>query len=199
MIKQFLDNPSDDVAADTSNEPCDDDFEAEEDLVTSRISSLQVSLDLSPIDQMKIEKKRYAEGKIKMIDHTIRKKQKLEPCKEQEEYYELLEQLKKKFNESTKKSEELQVLTVLPQSWALQRINEKFGATKNMARKAKELVVSKGVLSTPNSWPGKTLSDRTVQLVKEFYLSDAVSRIMGLHFSQNKWKEDINAEVVTFL
>ena len=47
-----------------------------------------------------------------------------------------------------------------------------------MARKAKELVLSKGVLSMPNSRPGNTLSDRTVQLVKEFYLSDAVSRIM---------------------
>ena len=47
-----------------------------------------------------------------------------------------------------------------------------------MARKAKELVVSKEVLSTPNSRPDKTLSDRTVQLVNEFYLSDVVSCIM---------------------
>ena len=91
----------------------------------------------------------------------------------------MIEQLKKKFNESTKKSEKLQVLTVLPQSWTLQRIQEEFGATQHMARKAKELVLSKGVLSTPNSRPSKTLSDRTVQLVKEFYLSDAVSRMMA--------------------
>ena len=86
-----------------------------------------------------------------MIDQTIKKKLKLDPCKEEEEYHELLEQLKKKLNESTKKSEKLQVLTVLPQSWTLQRIKEEFGATKHMARKAKELVLSKGVLSTPNS------------------------------------------------
>ena len=87
----------------------------------------------------------------------------------------MLEQLKKKFNESTMKSEELQVLTVLSQSWTLQRIKEELGATKHMARKAKEVVISKRVLSTPNSRPSKTLSDRTVQLVN---LSGAVSRIM---------------------
>lgn len=62
LIKQFLDNPSDDEA-DTINEPWDDDFGAQEDLVTSRISSFLVSRDQSPIDQMKIGKKRYAEGR----------------------------------------------------------------------------------------------------------------------------------------
>ena len=134
--QQFLDSPSGDDATDTSKEPSDDNFGAQEDLVTSRISSLLVSLDQSPIDHMK---KRYAEGKMKMIDQTIRKKLKLDPCKKEEEYLELLEQLKKKFNDSTKKSEKLQVLTVLPQSWTLQRIKEESGATKHMARKAKDL------------------------------------------------------------
>ena len=69
----FLDNPSDDEAADdeavddeasdddTSKEPSDDDFGAQEDVVTSRISSLLVSLDQSPIDKMKLRRKRYAE------------------------------------------------------------------------------------------------------------------------------------------
>ena len=65
----------------------------------------------------------------------------------------MLEQLKKKF--------------ILPQSWTLQRIKEELGATKHMARKAKELVLSKGVLSMLNSRPGNTLSDRTVQLVPQ--------------------------------
>ena len=72
-------------------------------MVTSRISSLLVSLDQSPIYQMKIGKKWYAEGKMKMIDQTIRKKLKLEPCKEQEEYHELLEQLKKNSTRVPKK------------------------------------------------------------------------------------------------
>ena len=51
--QQFPDSPSGDEAADTSKEPSDDDFGAQEDMVTSRISSLLVSLDQSPIDQMR--------------------------------------------------------------------------------------------------------------------------------------------------
>lgn len=36
-----------------------------------------------------------------------------------------------------------------------------------MAGKVKELVLSKRIVSTPNSQPGKTLNDRKVQLVKK--------------------------------
>ncbi|KAL5509316.1 hypothetical protein EMCRGX_G004658 [Ephydatia muelleri] len=146
--------------------------------VSTNLSSLLVSLGQSPIDQTKIGRKRYCEDKVRGVDEGIRKKLKLGQSKEVEEYQELLEQLKKKFHECSNKPEKLQVLTVLPQSWTLQRIEEEFGTTYHMARLSKQLVSSKGILTTPNPRPGKTLSTRTVQLVTSFYLSDAISRMM---------------------
>ena len=47
-----------------------------------------------------------------------------------------------------------------------------------MARKAKELVKQKGILSTPNPIHGHTLTVETSDLVKSFYESDEVSRMM---------------------
>lgn len=38
-----------------------------------------------------------------------------------------------------------------------------------MARSAKKLVSEKGILSTPNPKPGKTLNENTTQLVVDFY------------------------------
>ena len=47
-----------------------------------------------------------------------------------------------------------------------------------MARLSKQLESSKGIVTTPNPRPGKTLCTRTVQLVTSFYLSDAISCMM---------------------
>ena len=53
-----------------------------------------------------------------------------------------------------------------------------FGVTKYMACSAKKLVDDKGVLSSPNSKAGKTLSQDALELVKSFYHHDDVSRVM---------------------
>lgn len=89
---------------------------------------------------------------------------------------EILNQLKEKFSQTTKRSERLTVLTLL--SWSVKKIEEEFGVSNYMARSVKRLVREKGILSTPNPKPGKTLDEATTSLVKEFYNSDEVSRIM---------------------
>lgn len=92
---------------------------------------------------------------------------------------EIINQLKEKFQTSTNRSERVQMLTVLPKSWGTKRIEREFvGATNFMVRKAKQLVKEKGIMSTPNPKPGKILEAGTVNLVREFYESDNVSRIM---------------------
>jgi len=47
-----------------------------------------------------------------------------------------------------------------------------------MARKAKQLVKEKGVMSTPNPKPGRSLPESTVDLVTSFYENDENSRLM---------------------
>ena len=91
---------------------------------------------------------------------------------------EIILQLKEKFQATTKRSEQLQILTVLPQSWTRKRIQDEFGVSDYMARKSKQLVREKGILSSPDPKPGNSLPSETVKLVIDFYESDEISRMM---------------------
>lgn len=46
------------------------------------------------------------------------------------------------------------------------------------ARQAKKLLSEKGVMSSPDPKPGRTLDPATIALVQEFYENDEVSRQM---------------------
>lgn len=72
----------------------------------------------------------------------------------------------------------MQILTVLPKSWSVKRIQKEFNTTNFMARQAKELVKVKGVLAMPDLKHGHALAEETVHLVQSFYQSDEVSRVM---------------------
>jgi len=87
-------------------------------------------------------------------------------------------ELKDKFEETTVRSEKVQVLTVLPKSWSIRRIEEEFGASNYMVRKAKDLVKRKGILSSPNPKPGHVLATETADHVRSFYECDEVSRML---------------------
>ena len=82
---------------------------------------------------------------------------------------EMILKLKEKFQVTTKRSEQVQILTVLPKSWTKKRIQAEFGVSDYMARKSKQLVREKGILSTPDPKPGPCLPTNTVQLVTDFF------------------------------
>ena len=92
---------------------------------------------------------------------------------------EIIEQLKEKFHSSTDRSQKVQILTVLPKTWSIRKVEEEFGVSNYMARKAKDLVKDQGILSSPNPKHGSSsLSQATISLVQAFYELDKVSRIM---------------------
>ena len=86
--------------------------------------------------------------------------------------------LKEKFHASTDNSEKVTILTILPKSWSVQKVQEEFGVSNYMARKAKDLVKNQGILSNPNPKHGCGLPLTTVNLVRDFYEFDDTSRIM---------------------
>lgn len=90
---------------------------------------------------------------------------------------EIVHQLKEKFKTASS-NEKLQILTILPKSWSSAMVEREFGVSNYMARKAKRLVEEKGILSSPDPKPGKTLPTETAALVKAFYNNDEVSRQM---------------------
>ena len=91
---------------------------------------------------------------------------------------EMIQQLKEKFDASVSRSEKLTILTILPQSWSLHKISRVFGVSRYLARKAKLLAAEKGVLSSPNPQHVNILSQQTSEMIRNFYLSDDISRVM---------------------
>ena len=91
---------------------------------------------------------------------------------------EIIQQLKEKFNSTTKKNEKLTILTVLPKSWSIAKVTQVFGTTKYMARRAKKLVGEKGIFCSPDPKKGKRLPKNILEEVKNFYLSDSISKEM---------------------
>lgn len=90
---------------------------------------------------------------------------------------EIIAQLKEKFLMTKKRSEKIQILTILPQSWSIKRIEKEFHVTNYMAKQAKKLVLQEGVLSMPNKRESR-FPKNIEEKVTKFYKSEEVSRIM---------------------
>ena len=92
---------------------------------------------------------------------------------------EIIQQLKDKFQATSERSIQVQILTVLPQSWSIRKIEKEFGVSNFMTRTAKKLVRENGILSTPNPRPSHSIAQTKIDLVVSFYESDESSRLMA--------------------
>ena len=128
----------------------------------------------TPITKRKLRTKKYSEQKIEhlttMMGTAIVGKDTFSRLKDGSE---IIEQLKDKFHSTSENSVKVQVLTVLPRM-----IQTKFGASNFMARRAKQLLMEKGVMSTPDSKPRHCIAKKSIDLVVGFYESDNSSRMM---------------------
>ena len=128
-----------------------------------------------PIVENKVQQVQYPKEKLR-ISRALKKKLLPERESSDSDESEMITQLKGKFETATKRSDKVVVLTVLPKSWTIRKVQKAFGASNYMVRKAKELVKEKGILSTPKS--GHTLPAETTDLVQSFFKCDDVSRMM---------------------
>ena len=95
-----------------------------------------------------------------------------------QDFDEMISQMKEKFNLTQSRSEKIQILTVLPKSWEVRKITREFNTSRHMVKIAKDLVSEKGIMSYPNKRKGRKLDQGVVDKVVEFYLSEENSRIM---------------------
>ena len=122
-------------------------------------------LEKAPFVRKKLQQVKYPDDKLNKIRWAVKRKilPEEQELSETDDEAEILKQLMDNFDKSSSRSEKVQTLTVLPKSWSIQGVQEEFGATYYMVRKAKELVKQKGILSTPNPKPGHELPEETVQ------------------------------------
>jgi hypothetical protein len=65
----------------------------------------------------------------------------------------MISRLKRKFKNTDTRSKKLKILTVLPKSWGIRRIEKEFPTSNWLASKAKELAKSQKILSSSNTQP----------------------------------------------
>ena len=85
--------------------------------------------------------------------------------------------LKDKIHTSSSK-DIIQLLTLAPATWSIERVSEVFGVTKHKVIQSKAVFKEQGLLGVPQKKQGKTLEKETIDLVHEFYNNDEYSRIM---------------------
>ena len=130
----------------------------------------------TPYSQSRARSKCYSRQKMKKITEALQRTVITEaPI---DEATEMIKQLKEKFQETKKRSEQVQVLTVLPKSWSLKKIQQEFGVSEYLARQSKKLVEERGILSLPGPLRGPSLPSETVDTVCAFYEFDDISRVM---------------------
>ena len=143
---------------------------------TSSLNMYLADVGETPYSLCKARSKSYSRQKVQKITEALQRTVITEAPVD--DGTEMIEQLKGKFQETDKRSERVQVLTVLPKSWSTKKIQLEFGASEYMARQSKKLVEEKGILSLPGSLHGPSLPSETVDAVTTFYESDDVSRLM---------------------
>ena len=87
----------------------------------------------------------------------------------------LVELMKEKQKVSNMR-EKIQILTLTPKSWSLQKMTKEFKVSKATAPKARILREENDILAVPQPVIGKRLSEKTVNSVLEFYQNDEYLR-----------------------
>lgn len=157
------------------------------------LAGLNISLESlgeSPIAVRKIStQKKYPSSKFRKISSLF--KRRLFGLKEagttgdsdddddgNDEKSEIILQLKEKYDASIVRSEKIVILTLLPKSWTVKKVQRVFNCTNYAARQAKQLQKDKGIMSSPNLKIGKKLNTDTEAEIIKFYESVSVSRIL---------------------
>lgn len=90
---------------------------------------------------------------------------------------EVIQQLKDKFANTSDSDERYRILTTLPRSWSVYRIEKEFAISHFLAKRAKELQQQEGIMSTPvKRLSRSSLGEDALLRVRDFFNSDEVSR-----------------------
>ena len=100
---------------------------------------------------------------------------------------EIIRQLREKFKEA-KRSEKVQILTVLPRSWSISNVQDEFGVSNGMVRKAKDLNCYKegDFVNTKSKTRPCSGNRNHTDLVQSFYECDEFSWMLPGKFASVK-------------
>lgn len=134
----------------------------------------------SPIDRKKMNSINYVKRKYEEVNKKIRREIfKLNTIDEIDrdkvnEFDEMIAQIKDKFSkDGITRNEKLQLLSILPRSWTVQKIMDTFNTSRYLATQAKQ-----SLEGTSKSRTSFGLSNVAKEIVVNFYEDDETSRVM---------------------
>ena len=125
--------------------PSDEELQVDTSESLMMVNQCLKTIGETPLTKRKIQCKNYSKQKVEKIT-TMMKKAVIGDVHsgQTNDEGEIIKQLKEKFS-TVGRSERIQILTVLPKRWSIRKIQEEFGVSDFMARKAKQLVRERGV------------------------------------------------------
>lgn len=171
-------------------------FEEDMDIAESSVNSLDdsfTSVGCSPLQLKKFSKGRrssYGKRKLSQASKALQdtmanaigvpsdslESHSQKECKNCGDLSSLLTDLKEKCSIS-RKLDKIQILTLVPKHWTIEQTITEFGVTEYIARRARSLRESDGILAKPTPKTGKTLSNEVIEDVIKFYEDDQISRM----------------------
>ena len=95
-----------------------------------------------------------------------------QPCLQCKDLDRLILLSKEKCSTATRQ-EQIKLLTLIPQSWSIQKTIHKFEVTEHVVRRFRELKKQRGILADPDPKKGKSLySDLTKEVISFYQLDD---------------------------
>ena len=173
----------------TSEQESEPSFELED---TKNYLNLSISLlDCSPVNsniyKMR-EKVCYGKRKVLQVQDVVAKKvanvlniaelSTIKDCTKCSDLDKLIYLMNEKITNSNSKQEKIQILTLVPESWSIEKTVNEFGVTEYSVKQARDLEKENGILARPDSILGKiTLSQYIITVVELFYQDDEYSRM----------------------
>ena len=143
----------------TSPEESDSDNYIHTEGAVTALNTCLTELGETPYSQSKAHGRAYTQRKVEKITEAL-KRTGIACEAATDDGKEIIQQLKEKFQSTTSSIEQLQILTILPKSWSVRKIETEFHVSNYMARQSKKLVKEKGVLSLSDPKRGPSLSPR---------------------------------------
>jgi len=91
--------------------------------------------------------------------------------------YQLCEAISEKI-QSADRITKLQLLSLILDTWSVERAAQHFGVTKYQVKKARKMKMEQGILPRPEKSKGRALSEETKELVINFYHNEEFSKIL---------------------
>jgi len=160
--------------------------------MTDTVSSSLVNLGISPLKTNRLSRRDrygYTKRKISDVQDTIATRiatvggfsandfmQTATECTKCDDLDEIIHKMKEKYS-SSNRTRTIQILTLLPKSWTIEKTIVEFGASHRMVQQARKLAEDSGILAIPDAKRGRKLAEEIEVRVRQLFESDEYSRI----------------------